>query len=85
LGKVIFWIVVFFLVLLALRLVSVYKARDDAKDSKKNDKPSNMRDDKPADDSMVKCVECGVFMPKTTSLMKAKGWSCRDANCSNRR
>ncbi len=75
----------FFLVLLALRLVSVYKARDDARDEKSNNKPSPMRDDKPADDSMVKCVECGVFMPKTTSLMKAKGWSCRDANCSNRR
>ncbi len=88
-GKVIFWIVVFFLVLLALRLVSVYKARDDARDEardeKNNNKSSPMRDDKPADDSMVKCVECGVFMPKTTSLMKAKGWSCRDANCSNRR
>jgi hypothetical protein len=85
LGKVIFWIVVFFLVLLALRLVSVYKARDDARDEKANDKTSKMRDDKPADDSMVKCVQCGVFMPKASSLMKAKGWSCRDANCSNRR
>lgn len=83
-GKVIFWIVVFFLVLLALRLVSVYKARDDAREEKDN-KPSGKRDDKPANDSMVKCVECGVYLPKATSIMKANGWSCQDAKCSNRR
>ena len=89
-GKIIFWIVVFFLVLLALRLLSVHKTRADAKErrdedaAKRNAAPAG-RDDTPAPDSMIKCTRCGVFAPKTTSLMASTGWVCNDGACGNRR
>ena len=67
-GKIIFWIVVFFLVLLALRLVSVHKTRNEQRDLDNEkranpDDPNRKRDDKPASDAMVKCERCGVFTP----------------------
>ena len=86
-GKIIFWIVVFFLVLLALRLVSVHKTRQDAKDLR-DDEASNAkskRDDTPAQDSMIKCSRCEVFVPKSTTVMTPTGLACHDAACRHRR
>ena len=89
-GKIIFWIVVFFLVLLALRLVSVHKTRNEARDrddeaEKKARNSHRQRDDKPATDAMVKCERCGVFTPKTNAVMKRGGWTCGDARCAQKK
>lgn len=89
-GKIIFWIVVFFLVLLALRLVSVHKTRADAKDRRDEDAAkrkaaSGNRDDTPAQESMVKCTRCGVFVPRSTAVMTRSGLACNDQACGNRR
>ena len=88
-GKIIFWVVVFFLVLLALRLVSVHQTRKDAKDRRDDDaakeKNNGQRDDTPAQESMVKCGRCGVFVPKSTTVMTATGLACNDKACSHRR
>jgi hypothetical protein len=90
-GKIIFWIVVFFFVLLALRLVSIQKTRSDAKarrdaaDAKAaNDARQHRRDDTPANETMIKCARCGVFVPKSNSLMSPAGAVCNDAKCSRR-
>lgn len=89
-GKIIFWIVVFFLVLLALRLVSVHKTRSEQRDRddenrNKPDAPRRNRDDKPASDAMVKCIRCGVFTPKANAVMKSGGWTCGDEHCAQKR
>jgi hypothetical protein len=92
-GKIIFWIVVFFLVLLALRLVSVHKTRQDAKDRREEDEArrnatsakSGRRDETPAQDSMIKCTRCGVFVPKATTVMTSTGLACNDKACGHRR
>ena len=89
-GKIIFWIVVFFLVLLALRLVSVHKTRNEQRDrddenSDKPEDPLRKRDDKPATDAMVKCERCGVFTPKANAVMKRGGWACVDERCAKNR
>ena len=89
-GKVIFWIVVFFLVLLALRLVSVHKTRQDAKDRRDSDArkgkgTDGKRDDTPAQDAMLKCGRCGVFIPKSTAVMTRDGLACNDSSCGHRR
>ncbi len=89
-GKIIFWIVVFFLVLLALRLVSVHKSRSereqrDDENRRRPDDPKRTRDDKPASDAMIKCTRCGVFTPKANAVMKRGGWSCGDENCAQKR
>jgi uncharacterized protein len=85
-GKIIFWIVVFFLVLLALRLVSVHKTRQDEKERRDDAeaKAPKKRDDTPAQETMVKCARCGVFLPKSNSIMTPKGPACNDANCRHR-
>ncbi len=89
-GKFIFWIVVFFLVLLALRLVSVHKTRADAKERREDDDAKRQataakRDDTPAQDSMIKCTRCGVFVPKATTVMASTGLVCNDKACGHRR
>ena len=89
-GKIIFWIVVFFLVLLALRLVSVHKTRADAKERRdeedaKQHRAAAERDDAPAQDSMIKCTRCGVFVPKATTVMTRTGLACNDEACGHRR
>ena len=87
-GKIIFWIVVFFLVLLALRLVSVHQTRKDARDRRDDDaakaKTRSKRDDTPVQDSMVKCARCGVFVPKSSTVMTSVGLACNDQACSHR-
>ncbi len=89
-AKIIFWIVVFFLVLLALRLVSVHKTRADAKERRdeedaKQHGATAKRDDAPAQDSMIKCTRCGVFVPKATTVMTRTGLACNDEACGHRR
>jgi hypothetical protein len=92
-GKIIFWIVVFFLVLLALRLVSVHKTRADAKERREDEEAkrnaagqkSANRDDTPAQDSMIKCTRCGVFVPKANTVRASTGLVCNDKACSHRR
>ena len=84
-GKIIFWIIVFFLVLLALRLVSVHQTRKDSKQRREDDGAKDKRDDTPANENMVKCSRCGVFTPKSSSVMTATGVACNDAGCRHRR
>jgi uncharacterized protein len=82
LGKVIFWIVVFFLVLLALRMVSVHKSRREAREEKEErDAQSGNRDTAPANDVMIRCANCGVFLPKANAVMSKGGMSCGNAQC----
>jgi hypothetical protein len=78
-GKIVFWIVVFFAVLLVLRLVNVSKskARDAAARGPRKQIP-------PAEPT-VRCVDCGVFLPKDEALPVATGYRCKDPACARRR
>jgi uncharacterized protein len=80
-GKVIFWIVVFFGVLLALRMLSVYKARKDARENDDKPRREANRDTTPAGDTMVRCANCGVYIPKAQSVMSKNGAVCGDSKC----
>jgi hypothetical protein len=33
---------------------------------------------------MVRCAECGVFLPKADALPSPKGFRCGDAACAQR-
>jgi uncharacterized protein len=85
-GKFIFWIVVFFLALLALRMVSVHKTRREARelDEEKKDRIDG-RDTTPASDTMVRCASCGVYLPKANAVMNKNGASCGNADCEYRK
>ena len=77
-GKVIFWLVIVFAVLFVLRMINVAKLR----------RPRDDADTPPADPApkelMVRCVECGVYLPKAEAEAGPKGLRCGDAQCKQR-
>lgn len=78
-GKIIFWIVVFFLILLGLRLYSLAK-------SKRRDETSRAAPKAiPPAEPTVRCAECGVFLPKSEATPVATGYRCSDPACARRR
>ena len=79
-GKIIFWIVVFFVILFALRLVSLAKAK-----SRQNAEGGEPRKAIPPAEPTVRCVECGTFLPKSESTPVGAGYRCSAPACSGRR
>lgn len=75
-GKVIFWLVLVFAVLLVLRLINSSKARKARDDDVRRAEPARV--------PMVRCVECGVFLPQIDALTGPKGPRCGDEQCKQR-
>jgi hypothetical protein len=75
-GKVIFWIVVVFGVLFALRLLNAAKAKRRADVARKASDAKAQ--------PMVRCVRCGVFLPSADALPAPGGHSCADPRCAQR-
>lgn len=78
-GKLVFWVVVVFVLLLGLRLLNAGKAKRRARaanDAKNAGKP---------DESMVRCESCGVFLPQGDARPVAGGYVCGDPACVARR
>jgi hypothetical protein len=73
--KVIAWIVVVFLVLLALRVINHGKARSRRKEAE--------TEAKVAGTATVRCSRCGVFLPVADARQSSTGtYICADSNCS---
>jgi uncharacterized paraquat-inducible protein A len=77
-SKIIFWLVVVFVVLFALRLVNVAKARRGGA----SEQPK--RGQQTAADAMVRCSECGIFLPKAEAVASPRGFRCGDPGCAQR-
>jgi hypothetical protein len=73
-GKIIFWLVVFFVALLALRLVNVTNSRGRAEGGSRE--PKRKRDT-----ATVRCVNCGVYLPKAEAIEGPRGALCGDPKC----
>ena len=76
-GKVIFWIVLIFGVLFALRLYNAAKARRRANAAKQAAAPKP-----PAAEAMVQCARCGVYLPRADATSVGGGFQCGDAKCA---
>jgi hypothetical protein len=76
-GKMIFWLVVFFVVLFALRLVNVAKNRSRGRTPE--------RPPKAIDGAMSRCVDCGVYLPSVDAIASPRGPLCGDPQCGERR
>ena len=72
-GKLIFWMVVVFAVLFALRLWNARQAR------KRRDASTGKSADPQA---MVQCGECGVFLPKAEARLVDRTYRCPDGGCA---
>ncbi|MFO1312620.1 MAG: PP0621 family protein [Burkholderiales bacterium] len=75
-GKIVFWLVVVFLVLFVLRMINVSKTRN------KGGAPG--KSGKAAPEAMVRCAQCGVFLPKPEARETAAGYRCNDPACMAR-
>ncbi len=80
-GKIIFWIVVFFVILFALRLLSLSKAKARRESEGRGEPPKAI----PPAEPTVRCVDCGVFLPKAEATPAPTGYRCRDPACARRR
>jgi hypothetical protein len=76
-GKMIFWLVVFFVVLFALRLINVAKSRSRDREPQ--------RPNKAIEGSMSRCVDCGVYLPSADAIASPRGPLCGDPQCAQRR
>ena len=76
-GKVIFWIVLIFGVLFALRLYNAAKGRRRADAARKEAAPKT-----PAAEAMVQCARCGVYLPRADAKPVAGGFQCGDQKCA---
>jgi hypothetical protein len=71
-GKIIFWLVVFFVGLLVLRLVNIAQMRQ-------RDPPPRKRPGR--DTATIRCVNCGVYLPKAEAIEGPRGPVCGDPQC----
>ena len=75
-GKVIFWLVVFFVVLFALRLINVARNRSRDRDQRPGRAPDA--------GTMTRCVECGIYLPAADAREGPRGPVCGDVKCLER-
>jgi len=78
-GKVIFWLVVVFVVLLGLRLLNVASAK------RRRDEAAAASRKASAGDRMVRCIRCGLYLPQAEAASSAAGYVCADGRCAERR
>lgn len=74
-GKLIFWVVIIFAILFALRMWNARKARA---------RGAAPKHDSSARETMVRCVSCGVFLPKPDAQVTSDGYHCTDPTCVHR-
>ena len=77
-SKLIFWIVVVFAVLFVVRLLNVAKTR------RRAEPPPTAPREKDVAGSMVRCAECGVYLPKADARLLPQGFGCGDPQCAHR-
>ena len=73
--KVVAWLVLIFVVLLALRMINVRKSR--ARNRAATAGPAEAQ-------AMVRCQRCGVFLPRSDARKVEGGYACADSECAQR-
>jgi hypothetical protein len=75
-GKLLFWVLVFIVAIIAWRLWNIWKW-----DKRRRDESSPKK--KPAqDEPMVRCVRCGVYLPREDARLTHNGYRCSDEACN---
>jgi hypothetical protein len=74
-GKIIFWLIVFFVALLVLRLVNIANSRSARGDAPRKTKTTTK------DTAMTRCVNCGVYLPRADAVDGPRGPLCGDPQC----
>jgi hypothetical protein len=72
--KIIAWLILIFLVLLALRLIGLRNARA-------RQKAARNAGSKTVAEPMVRCVRCGVYLPRAEAKEGTGGYVCATGTC----
>jgi len=75
---VVAWLVLIFVVLLALRMINVRKTRSKTRGATRA--PAGETIAQP----MVRCARCGVFLPRSDAKAVTDGYACADRECAKR-
>jgi hypothetical protein len=73
-AKIIAWVIVIFVVLLALRMINLRNARKQAR--------ASARQNAKLAEPMVRCVRCGVFLPRSEARAIDGDYACASGNCA---
>jgi hypothetical protein len=73
-SKIIAWLILIFIVLLALRMVSLRNAR--------RRRRAATHAAWPAAEPMVRCQRCGIFLPQSEARSIDGGHVCSSGNCA---
>ena len=77
--KIVLWIVVVLAVLVGLRLLNTGKARRRANAARESARQAMEAT------TMVRCVRCGVFLPRADAKPGPAGLTCGDPGCAHNR
>ena len=78
-GKIIAWLIVVFIVLLALRMVNFRNARRRARERAEKAGAPVAKGGEP----MVRCVRCGIYLPQTEARSVRGGYACVAGECAS--
>lgn len=73
-GKIVFWLVIVFAVLFVLRMLNAQKARR-GRGERARSQPTQ---------EMIRCVRCGVYVPRADAKVSPAGLTCGDPVCLSR-
>jgi uncharacterized protein len=79
-GKIVFWIVVFFVILLGLRFLNLGRSRQSSRDRERRERPREL----PPAEPTVRCEACGVYLPRSEAVATDTGFRCGDPACARR-
>ena len=74
-GKIIAWLILIFVALLALRMIGVRNAR-------LRRRAEGNAAGGPVAEPMVRCVRCGMFLPRKEARAVGDGYACPSGNCA---
>ena len=77
-AKVVAWLVLIFVVLLALRIINVRKIRSKTRSATRASAGETIAQ------PMVRCARCGVFLPRSDAKAVTEGYACADSECAKR-
>ena len=75
-GKLIAWLILIFVVLLALRVIALRKARA-------RQQAAGATAAQAASVPMVRCARCGVFLPRAEAKEVSGGYVCGAGGCAS--
>lgn len=75
-AKIIAWLIVIFVVLLALRMINLRNARA----RQKSEATGAGR--RTGTEPMVRCVRCGVYLPRVEAQSVSGGYVCATGQCA---